>query len=240
MSWMGEAELGSGGEPGRGWASVLEEAKRRREKFQRAVLDWSTVNLRDFPWRRDRTAYKVLVSEILLRRTTASAVLRIYEDFMRRFPDAQSLVNADVGELESALSTIGYHKLRARMLKEVAKSILEEYNGSIPASRSELLRIPHIGPYVAGAILSLGYGKPAAMVDSNVQRILGRVFRDCLPPRPSLDLLQGVAEALVPEEHHEQFNLGLLDLGALVCRYDKPRCTSCPLNNICDSNMIKT
>jgi A/G-specific adenine glycosylase len=237
---MRGAVLRSGKGLSQQWARVLEEARRRREGFQKAVLDWAKANLRDFPWRSDRTAYKVLVSEILLRRTTAPAVLRVYEDFIRRFPDARTLANADVGELESELRAIGYHKLRARVLKGVAKCILEEYGGSIPRSWSELLRVPHIGPYVAGAVLSLGYGVPAAMVDSNVQRILSRAFRSYLPPRPSPALLRGVAEALVPEEHHEEFNLGLLDLGALVCRYDKPRCASCPLNNICDSNIIKT
>lgn len=215
--------------------SLLEEAERRRGAFQRAVLEWARRNLRDFPWRKDRTPYKVLVAEVILRRTTSKAASRVYGEFLKNWPDIKSLSRAGVSELEGVLKAVGYHKRRARILVDIAKYIEENYGGEIPRGREALLRIPHVGPYVAGAVLSLGYGIPAAMVDSNVSRILSRCFKDSLPKRGLARALQMLAEALIPEEEHATYNLGLLDLGALVCRYDRPRCSICLLRATCDT-----
>lgn len=213
---------------------LLEEARRRRGRFRRAILSWAQENLRDFPWRRDRTPYRVLVAEVILRRTTSTAALRIYEEFLRRWPDIRALSQADTGELESLLEVVGYHKRRARILVDMARYIVENYGGTIPKDREALLKVPHVGPYIAGAILSLGYGLPAAMVDSNVYRILSRCFRDYLPARGKYRVIRGLADMLVPEEDHVLYNLGLVDLGALVCRYGAPRCGQCPLYSVCD------
>ncbi len=216
-------------------ALLLEEARRRREEFREAVLEWAKKNLRNFPWRRDRTPYRVLVAEVILRRTTSTAALRVYEEFLRRWPDIEALSRADVGELETLLKRVGYHKRRARILVEMAKYIVQNYGGTIPREEGALLKIPHVGSYIAGAVLSLGYGVPAAMVDSNVHRILSRCFRRYLPKRGVARAIQRLAGMLVPEEGHATYNLGLLDLGALVCRYDRPRCHECPLSRLCDT-----
>jgi A/G-specific adenine glycosylase len=213
---------------------LLEEAERRRDRFQRAVLDWASKNLRDFPWRRDRTPYRVLVAEVILRRTTSTAALRVYEEFLRRWPDIRALSEADEGELEALLESVGYHRRRARILVDIAKFIVGQYGGAIPCERGALLRIPHVGPYIAGAILSLGYGVPSTMVDSNVERVLSRVFSRHLPARGRSRAIHEVARVLVPSEGHAVFNLGLLDLGALVCRYGRPNCGICPLYTVCD------
>ena len=173
------------------------------------------------------------MAEVLLRRTTASAVLRIYEAFLNSYPTIGDLANADEKKLETFLSTIGYQKQRAKILKSIATFIVREYWGKVPRSTENLLRIPHVGPYIAGAILSFGYDAPAAIVDSNVERIMKRVFSNHLPNKTSLQVVQYLADALVPKRGHMIYNLGLLDLGALVCRYDSPRCQQCPIKTIC-------
>jgi len=218
---------------------LLAQVERRKYDIRRAILEWGRHNIRDFPWRRNRSPYKVLVSEILLRRTTASAVLRVYEAFLARYPDVWSLAKADLGELESLLKTIGYHKERALILQEIANVIVCKYGGEIPKDKDELLRIPHIGSYIAGAILSLGYGIPAAMVDSNVERIYSRVFAKSIPKKGLRHAILAIAEGLVPPERHEVYNYALLDLGATVCRYDRPRCKICPLSGLCDTANLK-
>jgi len=227
--------LGSGKRVSSEALRLLEEAERRRDRFQRAVLDWASRNLRDFPWRRDRTPYRVLVAEVILRRTTSTAALRVYEEFLRRWPDIRALSEADEGGLEALLESVGYHRRRAMILKVIAQFIVDEYHGEIPRDKGLLLRIPHVGPYIASAVLSLGYGVPAAMVDSNVKRILSRSFRDSIPARGKSGLIYTLAEALVPTESHVPYNLGLIDMGALVCRYDRPRCSKCPLEAVCDT-----
>jgi A/G-specific adenine glycosylase len=216
-------------------SGILAEAEKRKQKVQQVLLDWASSNLRDFPWRRNRTPYRVLVSEFLLKRTTSTAVKRIYEDFLKLYSNIEKLAKADVKELEKFLETIGYHKLRARAIKETASHIMKESKGKLPTSMEELLSIPNIGPYTAGAILSLGYGQPASMVDSNVERILKRVFKNTLPKKTVLKWLQKVDDILVPKEKHETFNYALLDLGALICTYREHYCAKCPINIFCDT-----
>lgn len=214
---------------------LWEEVEVRREKISQAVLNWGLHNVRDFPWRRDRTPYRVLVAEIILRRTTAKAACKIYETFIKHYPDIHALSNSDVKELEGILSAVGYHKRRALILKEVAEFIVSKYRGVIPNIKDDLLRIPHIGQYIAGAILSLGYGIPSAMVDSNVQRIIGRLFSKKLPVKRRGQSINEIAEAILPKEGHELFNFAMLDIGALICRYDKTLCQKCPLPAVCDT-----
>jgi len=214
---------------------LLTEARSRHEQIQREILRWASRNLRDFPWRRDRTPYKIIVAEFLLKRTTSTAVGRVYEDFLRRYPEIDRLAKADLAGLEGFLETIGYHKLRSKALKETAAYIIDKFGGRIPEDLDRLMSIPHVGPYTAGAILSLGYGKPAPMVDSNVERILKRAFLMTLPKKAVLKKLRQVAAILVPKHSHDTFNLALLDLGALVCTYRLPYCYRCPINRLCDT-----
>jgi len=213
---------------------LKEEARNRQHRLAGALLAWGEKNIRDFPWRKERTPYRILVAEVILRRTTSTAALRVYEEFLKKWPDIKSLANANVDELEQLLVAVGYHKQRSRILVNIARFIDKEFGGNIPNDKKQLLKIPHVGPYTAGAILSLGYGIPAPMVDSNVQRILSRVFNNCLPKKGRARAISMLVEALLPKKGHIVFNLGLLDLGALICRYDRPRCKVCPLSDLCD------
>ena len=125
------------------------------------------------------------------------------------------------------------------MIRETCSFILDELGGNIPADMESLLRIPNIGPYTAGAILSLGFGIRAPMVDSNVERILKKLFLNYLPDQRVNAILRKVAEVIVPEIDHQTFNLAFVDLGSKICTYRKTHCKECPLKKICDYSCIK-
>jgi len=215
-------------------ASLIREVESRKIPIQKALIKWGEQHYRHFSWREKRTPYSVLVSEILLKRTTASAAKRMYEEFMFSYPDLETLAKADREKLEKLLETIGYHKRRTNILIEVANYILSRFNGKIPKSKKGLLEIPFVGPYTSSAILSLGYGIPSAMVDSNVERIIKRLFLKHLSKKKSFRIVQAIADMLAPEENNQDYNFALLDFGALVCRYGIPKCKVCPANKFCD------
>jgi len=194
-----------------------------------AVIKWEKEHWVPYPWRVDRTPYKVLVAEVLLQRTTRKAVSRVYDTFLSEFPDISSIYRASPQELELALKPIGLYKQRATRLKEIAKAIVEVFGGTIPCDYASLNGIYGVGPYIAGAVLSFGCGKKAPVVDSNVMRLLGRAF-GVKGPRNTLEFLWGI----VPESGHEFFNYGLVDLGAYVCTYRGPKCSECPLRPYCE------
>lgn len=213
---------------------LLNEVKERREQIQSGLIGWGREHYRVFPWRENRSPYAVLVSEVLLKRTTASAVNRVYEEFMACYPDPSALRNADCRRLEGFLSKIGYHKRRTKILLEIAEYIMTSCKGRIPMSRDELMEIPHVGSYTANAVLSFGYGVPSAIVDSNVERIVKRLFCNHLTAGEKARRVQEVADLLSPEEDNQTYNYALLDFGALVCRYGLPKCTVCPVSGYCE------
>ena len=208
---------------------------RKKASFQGLISDWACCHLRDYPWReRGRTAYEVLIAEVLLKRTTATAAARVYDSFIRQFPTIETITAATEEQLVSAISNVGLQRQRAKSLRALVRHLTEEQGGNIPSDLGHLLDVPGLGEYSARAILSFGFGTPVAVVDANVERILGRVFQNVLPQRPSGRLLQELATSLLPRGSHKKHNLGVLDLGALICRYTDPLCSECPLSSICD------
>ncbi len=216
---------------------LLSVAHKRRIGIRAELSRWASSNLRDFPWRRERTPYRIMVAEFLLKRTTSTAVARVYDNFLSQYPTIEELVRADTGKLESILKAIGYHRVRAKAMKETATNIVENYGGEIPSDFDALTSVPNIGHYTAGAILSLGFGILAPMVDSNVERILRRAFRDTLPEKAVPKALLTIAKELVPNKWHDIFNLALVDLGAKVCTYRIPYCDRCPIRRSCDTGI---
>ena len=202
--------------------------------FADRLLEWSSNNFCELPWRRHRSPYEILVAELLLKRTTATAVARVYEDFLAQFPTIQDLASAREQELVQALSGLGLQRQRARAMKHLADWILTSEAGSIPNDIERLLQVPGLGSYSASAILSFGFDIPAAILDANVERILFRMFSNRLTTRPSQLILNEIAQQLLPVDKHREYNFGLLDLGRLVCRYVHPKCGECPLSSTCD------
>ena len=194
------------------------------------------INGREFSWRENRTPYRIMVAEVLLKRTTSTAAFRLYERFLQDYPDINSLNNASFDELKSILIPIGLYNQRAMQLKQIAEYVLKEFNGEFPKEYGLLLEIPGVGEYTASAIISFSYKKNKAIVDSNVERILNRVFN------VKGKELKDIAEILVKNTDSDIYNYGMLDLGASICHYSYPKCPMCPLNYYCDfykKNMIK-
>ncbi|WP_167890289.1 A/G-specific adenine glycosylase [Thermococcus sp. 18S1] len=202
-------------------------------EFRKRLIEWGRANYEEWPWRKDRTPYKVLIAELLLKRTTRQAVGREYNKFIEKFPDIESIYRASFEEVRDAFRPLGLYNQRAKQLKEVARAVVEQYGGEIPDDIDRLKSLPGVADYIAGAVMSFGFGKPAIIPDANVIRVLARVTGiERWSSRGKLKLY-AVLEKLLPEDGHEDFNYALLDLGGTVCRYDRPRCFKCPLRDLC-------
>lgn len=202
--------------------------------FRQTLLAWFHVQGRDFPWREPgRTAYEILVAEILLQRTTAAKVAQAYNAFLKHYPSWSSLAHTNLDDLQELLKPLGLWLQKALVFQSLAKAI-EERGGSLPASRSELEQLPGIGQYMANAVLLTFYKHPEPLVDVNMARVLERFFG----PRKLADIrydpyLQTLAQSIVNTEKSLQVNWAILDLGALVCRNGTPLCLQCPLKAKC-------
>ncbi|MGK7912886.1 MAG: A/G-specific adenine glycosylase [Synechococcus sp.] len=203
--------------------------------FQTKLLDWSSDNLRDFPWRRTRDPYAIFVAEFLLQKTGAEQVRNVYEQFLIRYPTLTRLAEANLHELNTLLVPLGL-SFRAERLYRSAKILLAEYGGRIPDLQSELLNLPGVGPYTANAICASAFGQRTPVLDVNVARVLGRFFG--LPPLklPQRDRqYKHLTDRVAPQQQVARWNLTLLDFGALVCVARKPNCDRCPLSQQCHS-----
>jgi len=197
-------------------------------RWRQRLLAWYDLNRRDLPWRRDRDPYRVWLSEIMLQQTRVSAVLEHYRRFLQRFPTVQKLASARESSVLAAWSGLGYYR-RARMMHAAAKAIVSQHGGKFPGRIAELRDLPGIGRYTAAAIASIVFNAPAAVVDGNVERVLGRVFGAGLAGEP----LWQSAEALLSRQRPGDFNQAMMELGAIVCLPRQPRCSICPVFSLC-------
>lgn len=203
--------------------------------FRDELLRWFRTHGRSFPWREPgRTAYEILVAEILLQRTTAAKVAQAYNAFLKRYPSWSSLAHTSLQDLQDHLKPLGLWLQKALAFQSLAKAI-QERKGSLPASRAELEHLPGIGQYIANSVLLTFYKQPEPLVDVNMARVLERFFG----PRKLADIrydsyLQTLARRVVKTENSLQVNWAILDLGALVCKYSTPLCLQCPLRSKCE------
>ena len=208
-------------------------SKGKVKKLQSGLLRWFRENSRDFSWRRNRTPYRILIAEMMLRRTRAKQVEPIYNRFLKRFPTINSLANGDSREIRSLLKPLGL-EWRANNIILVAKEIRERFGGDLPATRQELLSLPGVGPYVAGAVLCFAHGKPESVIDGNVVRVIGRFFGLRLDgeARRRNEMVQA-ATVCIPPHDFIIYNYALLDFAAGVCKPTQPLCDSCLLRRNC-------
>lgn len=207
-----------------GW----DRAKTRR--FQRLLLQWYARRRRVLPWREDPDPYKVWVSEIMLQQTQVNRVLPKYREFLRAYPSLDALARASIGEVREAWYPLGYN-IRPVRLREIARTAVRRFGGRLPSSREELLSLKGIGPYTAGAVLTFAFGKPSPIVDTNVRRVLRRVFSGGeAVPEAALWRLSG---ALLPANDGYDFNQAIMELGATVCTARRPQCRRCPVRGLC-------
>lgn len=194
------------------------------------LLAWYDAHARDLPWREDRDPYRVWLSEVMLQQTRVAAVLEHYRLFLKKFPTVQRLAAAREASVLAAWSGLGYYR-RARMLHAAAKLVGEKYGGKFPTTSEGLRRLPGIGRYTAAAVASIAYGEPVAVVDGNVERVLGRLGGERLAGE---ETWQAVGRLLDPT-HPGDFNQAMMELGATVCLPRQPRCLRCPISEFCVS-----
>jgi A/G-specific adenine glycosylase len=206
--------------------------------FRRKLHRWFREHSRDLPWRRTRDPYRILISELMLQQTQVSRVLDFYRRFLERFPDLHALAKAKPQRVLEAWEGLGYYA-RARNLHKLAKHVTEARDGIIPSEPEELRALPGVGAYTAGAVASFAYEKRAALVDTNVARVLHRVFAPDLDPTSGAGLkrLWQIAEQLLPRTGKVVWthNQALMELGALVCSARSPKCGTCPVHRVCAS-----
>ena len=194
------------------------------QAFTRRLIAWFERHGRDLPWRRTRDPYRVLVSEFMLQQTQVSRVAEFYPRFLKRFSSLDQLARAKPKAVREAWDGLGYYA-RASNLHALAKQV-----SSVPDDPDELIKLPGVGRYTAGAVASFAYERPVPAVDTNVARVLSRVFAG------GGDVWE-LARALVPKDGKRawKFNQAVMELGALVCKPRKPRCPECPVNQTCKS-----
>lgn len=202
--------------------------------FSARLLRWFKRRRRDLPWRRDRTAYRILVSEVMLQQTTVTAALPYFERFTTVLPNFEALAEAEEDAVLALWSGLGYYR-RARNLRLTAQAVMERHGGDFPRTLEEALALPGVGPYTAGAVLGLAHGIPAPAVDGNVARALSRwLGRPLLLARQrDRKELEAAASRLQPPRDPGTFNEALIELGATVCKPRSPDCASCPVAADC-------
>ena len=201
-------------------------------KIQTKLLRWFEKNGRDLPWRRTRDPYAIWVSEIMLQQTQVATVIPYYQRFLKSFPTVHRLAKSDLSRVLKIWEGLGYYS-RARNLHRASKIILNHFKGKIPDHLTDLLNLPGIGKYTAGAILSIAYNKEAPILDGNVKRVLSRLFVVSKDPKKTEGLLWKISESLIPKGRPNAFNQALMDLGSMICAPKDPLCHRCPLYRCC-------
>src|SRR5205809_1558506 len=216
----------------------------RAQAFTRKLLAWWARAARDLPWRKTRDPYRVLVSEFMLQQTQVSRVAEYYPRFLERFPDLESLARARPRAVREAWDGLGYYA-RARNLHSLAKRVTGRSVAgrgvagdgvpTLPNDPEELIKLPGIGPYTAGAVASFAYEKSVPAVDTNVRRVLLRVFFGDAGRGTGDGYIWELARALVPKDGKRVwgFNQAIMELGALICRARRPQCSQCPVRPVC-------
>ncbi len=206
----------------------------RLEALRASLISWFVEHGRDLPWRYTREPYHVLVSEVMLQQIQVVRAVPFYLAFLERFPTVEALAEAPIAEAIKAWGNLGCYK-RVVNLHRTARIIVEEHDGEVPSDPEVLATLPGIGPYTAGAVACFAFGSDVSFVDTNMRRLLHRLFFGPEVPDPKVkerDLLN-LASALVPQGQGWEWNQALMELGALRCTARRPLCESCPVAGSC-------
>ena len=204
-----------------------------KARFHQKVSEWFVANGRSFPWRTTKDPYAILIAEMLLRRTTATAVARVYSLFMSSFQTPQQLAQAELATVESMISSLGLQKTRARHLHKAASALVEVHDCKVPSTLKELVALPGVGFYVASAVLNFAFSNAVPLVDGNVLHLVSRVFG--LEFNGSIDInAWNFMGSFNGDVDYKSFYWGIIDLVALVCLRRNPRCDTCPLSTFCN------
>ena len=203
-------------------------------KFRRGLRAWYKRCARDLPWRRHRDPYAVWVSEIMLQQTQVATVEPYFERFLAAFPTVEALAAADERRVLRLWEGLGYYR-RARQLHQAARQIVAEHGGRFPAARDDVMRLPGVGRYTAGAILSIAFDAREPILEANTTRLFARLlgYRGDPLAKAGQELLWSMAAAVLPTHGAGQFNQALMELGSLLCTPREPRCAECPAAALC-------
>ena len=205
-----------------------------RRRFRRRLLEWYRRNGRDLPWRRTRDPYHILVSEVMLQQTQVDRVLPKYQEWLEKYPTLTALAAAPEADVSSTWRPLGYN-IRPRRLHAIARESVARFGGELPSDDETLRSFKGIGAYTSGAVRSFAFGHRAAILDTNVARVLFRVFvgRGNLKSHAMRQHLWRVSAAVLPLRHVFDFNQALMDFGATFCTARKPKCLLCPMRSGC-------
>ncbi|MCE5303026.1 MAG: A/G-specific adenine glycosylase [Planctomycetaceae bacterium] len=219
-------------------AARLPEPSVRRWLRQK-LLTWYAANARDLPWRRRCDPYAVWLSEVMLQQTQVETVRGYFDRFLKKLPTVEALAAADQHEVLRLWEGLGYYR-RARQLHEAAKMLVDQYGGQFPSDSKTIRRLPGIGRYTAGAILSIAFDRREPILEANTVRLFSRLLGYEGAPQSSEGqrLLWAAADVLLPRRDVGRFNQALMDLGSLVCTVRSPRCDVCPIATKCRANQL--
>lgn len=207
-----------------------------RRSFRTRLLAWYRQHGRDLPWRTTSDPYHILVSEVMLQQTQVDRVLPKYHEWLGKYPSLEALASAPEDDVATTWRPLGYN-IRPKRLQMIARESVSRFGGQLPSDEATLLSFKGIGQYTAGAIRSFAFRERAAILDTNVARVLFRVFVGSGDPKAHAmkKHLWRLSDCLVPRKHVFDFNQALMDLGAMVCTARSPRCLVCPLARQCRS-----
>lgn len=211
-----------------------------RNKFQKELLNWFKNNKRNFLWRKSKNPYDLIIAEIMLQKTNAEKVEKVYPWFLDKIPDFPALFSVSDEELKNILRYLGLQNQKVPILKDLAKRVINEYNNNLPQNKEDLLKIKGIGNYIANAVLCFAFNKRVPIVDGNMIRILERVFNiksKKKNARTDIEIWEQM-EDLLPEEDYKNFNYALLDFAALICTFYNPKCDECFFKRNCYYNSL--
>ncbi|NCJ06814.1 A/G-specific adenine glycosylase [Synechococcales cyanobacterium C] len=200
--------------------------------LRRSLLSWYSQQGRDLPWRQTRDPYAIWVSEVMLQQTQVKTVLPYYQRWLQQFPSIVALAGADQQQVLKIWQGLGYYA-RARNLHRAAQILAAEWEGQLPQTLEGLMQLPGIGRTTAGAILSAAFNLPTPILDGNVKRVLARLVALPVPPRQALTDLWQLSTTLLDPQWPRDFNQGLMDLGATLCKPKQPGCDRCPWSVQC-------
>ena len=203
-----------------------------KRRFQHRLLKWYRQHGRDLPWRKTSDPYRILVSEVMLQQTQVDRVIPKYHEFLERYPTFQALAEASPDDVKKTWYPLGYN-IRPLRLHSIARETVARYGGELPGDPEELLSFKGIGRYTAGAVRSFAFNEDAPILDTNVMRVLHRIFVGTGDPKGRKAALWELSEALIPKGKGYDFNQALMDFGATVCTARDPYCLLCPMKDFC-------
>ncbi|MBC2189720.1 A/G-specific adenine glycosylase [Listeria booriae] len=205
--------------------------------FRKSLIDWYEANKRILPWRENTEAYRIWVSEIMLQQTKVDTVMPYFDRFMEWFPTMKDFADAPEERILKAWEGLGYYS-RVRNLQAAMKTVVYEMNGIVPNDLEGILALKGVGPYTAGAVLSIAYEKAEPAVDGNVMRVISRVLEidEDIMKQKTRKTFEKALYTLIDPDKPGEFNQGLMEIGALVCTPKKPMCLICPLQSFCEAH----